>query len=52
MYDSLGEAYAKTGDKKKAIKAYETSLALDPANENAAEQLRELKGKSKSGKTR
>src|SRR5688572_2791698 len=34
-YDSLGEAYLESGDKKSAIENYKRSLELDPENENA-----------------
>ena len=44
-YDSLGEAYARTGDRKQAQAAYKKSLELDPSNENAKHQLEELKKK-------
>lgn len=43
VYDSLGEAYAKTGQKDLAIQNYEKSLQLDPKNSNAVEQLKKLK---------
>jgi thiol-disulfide isomerase/thioredoxin len=42
-YDSLGEAYAKTGLKDKAIQAYETASQLDPKNEGIIERLKKLK---------
>ncbi|HKK77505.1 MAG TPA: alpha/beta fold hydrolase [Saprospiraceae bacterium] len=42
-FDSLGEAYAKAGDKKKAMANYQKSLELYPANENARAQLKALK---------
>lgn len=42
-YDSLGEAYAKAGDKKLAIENYEKSLKLNPENENAINALKGLK---------
>lgn len=41
-FDSLGEAYAATGDKAAAIVAYRQSLRLDPANKNAVERLKRL----------
>jgi CubicO group peptidase (beta-lactamase class C family)/predicted transcriptional regulator YdeE len=44
VYDSLGEAYAKVGQKDLAIRNYEKSLQLDPKNNNAVEQLKKLKG--------
>jgi tetratricopeptide (TPR) repeat protein len=44
-YDSLGEAYAMTGDKKQATAAYKKAVELDPKNENAKRSLEELKKK-------
>ena len=44
-YDSLGEAYAKAGDKKMAIENYEKSLQLNPKNKNGIEALKILKNK-------
>jgi dienelactone hydrolase len=41
-FDSLGEAYAKNGDKALAIAAYRRSLALNPQNTNGLAQLRAL----------
>ena len=41
-FDSLGEAYAANGDNAAAIIAYQKSLALDPANKNAADRLKRL----------
>ena len=35
LYDGLGEAYWRSGDDKKAIKFYQKSLELEPANSNA-----------------
>src|SRR5579872_919017 len=43
VYDSLGEAYAKIGQRDLAIQNYEKSLQLDPKNNNAVEQLKKLK---------
>lgn len=43
-YDSLAEVYARSGDRPRAIENYRRALALDPANINAAEQLRTLEG--------
>lgn len=42
-YDSLGEAYMVAGDTALAIENYEKSLELDPNNENAVEQLEQLR---------
>jgi tetratricopeptide (TPR) repeat protein len=44
-YDSLGEAYMKSGQKGPAIQNYEKSLKLNPRNNNAVEMLKKLKGK-------
>jgi hypothetical protein len=44
-YDSLGEAYMKSGEKSLAIKNYEKSLALNPKNAAGAKKLAELKKK-------
>lgn len=43
VYDSLGEAYLKAGQKDMAITNYQKSLQLDPKNQNAVEVLRKLK---------
>jgi CubicO group peptidase (beta-lactamase class C family) len=43
VYDSLGEAYMKNGDKQLAIENYEKSLKLDPGNTNAVEMLKKLR---------
>lgn len=45
VYDSLGEAYMKNGDRELAIENYEKSLKLDAANQNAVEMLKKLKEK-------
>ncbi len=42
VYDSLGEAYLKIGDKKNAARNYEKSLELNPQNSNAKEVLKRL----------
>ena len=44
VYDSLGEAYAKVGQKDLAIQNYEKSLQMDPKNKNAVERLKKLRG--------
>lgn len=43
VWDSLGEAYMVSGDKKEAIRNYEMSLQKDPGNENAKTVLARLK---------
>lgn len=45
VYDSLGEAYATAGNKKKAIENYNRCLKLQPENEHAKRQLQILKGR-------
>jgi CubicO group peptidase (beta-lactamase class C family) len=45
-FDSLGEGYMESGDKRQAIENYERSLALDPKNSNAVAQLKKLRGTS------
>jgi 3-oxoadipate enol-lactonase len=42
-YDSLGEALAAQGDRAAAIRAYEKSLELNPANENGRQFLERLR---------
>lgn len=42
-YDSLAEAYMKSGDVNNAIKNYKKSLELNPNNNNAKEMLEKLK---------
>ncbi|HJQ68426.1 MAG TPA: serine hydrolase [Blastocatellia bacterium] len=42
VYDSLAEAYMKSGNKELAIKNYKKSLELNPANQNAVEMLKTL----------
>jgi cytochrome c-type biogenesis protein CcmH/NrfG len=44
VYDSLGEAYMKNGDKELAIENYQRALELNPANTNAVEMLKRLRG--------
>lgn len=44
VFDSLGEAYEKTGNKKDAITAYEKVLQLQPSDENAKKRIAALKG--------
>lgn len=45
VYDSLGEAYMKNGDKELAIQNYEKSLELNPDNENGKMMLKRLLGR-------
>lgn len=42
VYDSLGEAYMKSGNKELAIQNYKKSLELDPTNQNAVAMLKTL----------
>lgn len=44
-WDSLAEAYMENGDMEQAIKNYEKSLELNPANDNAREMLRRIRSK-------
>ena len=44
-YDSLGEAYLESGDKKSAVENYKKSLELNPDNENAREVLKKIQDK-------
>jgi tetratricopeptide (TPR) repeat protein len=41
-YDSLGEAYMKSGQKELAVANYKKSLELNPQNENARKMLEKL----------
>ncbi len=43
VYDSLGEAYMKNGDKKLAIKNYKKSVKLNPENSGGEEMIAKLK---------
>ncbi|MCI0472999.1 MAG: tetratricopeptide repeat protein [Ignavibacteria bacterium] len=42
VYDSLGEAFLKSGDKENARINFKKSLELDPKNKNAEEVLKTL----------
>jgi tetratricopeptide (TPR) repeat protein len=42
VYDSLGEAYAKAGNRDSAIQNYRRSNELDPNNTNALEAIKRL----------
>ena len=44
VYDSLGDAYAESGEKELAIKNSRRSLELNPQNKNATEMLKKLEG--------
>ncbi|MGF7182899.1 tetratricopeptide repeat protein [Tunturiibacter psychrotolerans] len=41
-YDSLGEAYMRSGQKQLATDCYKKSLEKDPSNSNARRKLEEL----------
>jgi DNA-binding beta-propeller fold protein YncE len=43
-WDSLGEGYMTAGRTQDAIEAYEKSVALNPANQNAVDMLAKLRG--------
>ena len=43
VWDSLGEAYMKHGDKERAIRYYEKSLELNPGNDNGRDALKRLR---------
>jgi tetratricopeptide (TPR) repeat protein len=43
VYDSLGEAFYKQGDKKNALLNYKRSLQLDPDNSEAKDIISKLK---------
>ena len=49
-YDSLGEAYMKSGQKQLAIENYKKSLEKDPTNENAKQKLKELEASTPAAK--
>jgi tetratricopeptide (TPR) repeat protein len=44
VYDSLADAYMRSGNKPLAIENYTQSLAKDPNNANATIKLKQLKG--------
>jgi len=44
VWDSLGEAYLKSGDKEMARKSYSKSLELNPSNMNAKKMLQQIEG--------
>lgn len=45
VYDSLGEAYLKDGDKELALKNYQRSVELNPKNSGAVDALKKLREK-------
>ena len=45
VYDSLGEAYMKNGDKELAIQNYKKSVELNPGSQNGIEMLKRLEQK-------
>ncbi len=44
VYDSLAEAYLNAGENDKAIQFYEKSLEINPANTNAVDMLKKMRG--------
>jgi len=42
VFDSMGEAYLKAGDKNNALSSYKKALELDPGNGNAADIIKKL----------
>ena len=44
VYDSLGEAYAKAGNRELAIQNYKRAIELDPKNTNAIDVVKRLSG--------
>lgn len=46
VYDSLGEAYLKNGNKELAIKNYKKSVELDPKNDNGIKILKKIESKN------
>ncbi|PYS69158.1 MAG: hypothetical protein DMF73_15345, partial [Acidobacteria bacterium] len=42
VYDGLGEAYMKSGNRELAIENYKKSLKMNPKNSNAADMLKKL----------
>ena len=47
-YDSLGEAYMKKGNMELSLKNYEKSLAMNPDNFNAEDQIERIKFPNKT----
>jgi tetratricopeptide (TPR) repeat protein len=44
VYDSLGEAYLKAGNRELAVQNYKRSIELDPTNRNAVDVVKRLTG--------
>lgn len=51
VYDSLAEAYMKSGDKEHAIEFYKQSLDKDSTNQNAKDKLKDLESPSAQTKS-
>lgn len=49
VYDSLGEALIATGDLEAALESYETSVRLDPGNDNGVAMITYLEAQIKAG---
>ena len=47
VWDSLGEAYMRSGRRKEAIANYRKALAIDPHNANAEKMLHDLESTQK-----
>lgn len=48
VWDSFAECYLAKGDKENAVKFYRKSLAVDPENKNAEEQIGKIEGDKKA----
>ena len=42
VFDSLGEAYLKIGDKEKALASYKKAFELDPGNSGAERMIKKI----------
>ncbi len=49
VYDSLGEAYLKAGNRELAVQNYKRSIELDPTNRNAMDVVKRLTGGEEKG---
>ncbi len=47
VYDSMGEAWMKKGDNKKAIEYYKHSIQLNPSNKSAMEMINKMQAQKK-----